>query len=122
MAIIESTIYKVGIPIGANCFGIFSRWYRVDTVTWDMLATTVSNTRIDLTWDDNFTDEDGFSIERSTNGSTWTVINTPAANAVSYSSTGLTADTTYYYRIRANKGSIYTSYSNISSAKTNAAP
>jgi uncharacterized repeat protein (TIGR02543 family) len=60
------------------------------------VATHISTTRIDLTWTDNSNNESGFKIYR--NG---TLINTTAADATSYSDTGLTTGTAYNYTIKA---------------------
>ena len=66
----------------------------------DLSATVVSQTVIDLAWTDNATNETGYRVERSPDGTTnWTAVATLAANATSYSDTGLTANTTYYYRV-----------------------
>jgi len=62
-----------------------------------LTATPVSQTQINLAWTDNSTDETGFKIESSTG----TLITTTAANATSYSHTGLTCNTTYNYTIKA---------------------
>ena len=71
------------------------------SVTATVSATSGSDT-IDLTWTDNSTDETGFEIERSDNGGTsWSAVNTTAANVTSYSDSGLGPDTTYAYRVRA---------------------
>lgn len=64
----------------------------------DLTATAASATQINLEWSDA-TGETSYRIDRSLNGTTWTQIATPAANAESYSNTGLTANTKYYYRI-----------------------
>ena len=47
------------------------------------------------------TNETGFRIERSTNGNKFTQIATVGANVTTYASTGLGANKTYYYRVRA---------------------
>ena len=68
----------------------------------NLAAVAVSPSQINLTWLDNASTETGFELERSLNGTTgWSQIGTPAANAASISDTGLTAGTTYYYRLRA---------------------
>ncbi|WP_161625872.1 fibronectin type III domain-containing protein, partial [Singulisphaera acidiphila] len=42
----------------------------------------------------------GYRIERSVNGSTgWTLVDTVAANAISYNDVGLPENTRYYYRV-----------------------
>jgi len=81
-----------------------------------LAATAASSTQINLTWVDASTNETGFQIERSlTAGSGFALITTTSANAVSFSNTGLTAGTQYFYRIRAiNAGgnSAYTTEAN----------
>jgi hypothetical protein len=66
-----------------------------------LTATATSSTQVNLAWTDNSTDETGFRIQRSTDGATWATVTDTADNATSYSDTGLTAETTYYYRVRA---------------------
>jgi hypothetical protein len=78
----------------------------------------VSSTQINLTWRDNSSDETGFLIERTLDGKTWTQIGSVGENVKCYSATGLAAVTTYYFRVRAYKGSLYSAYSNVVSART----
>jgi titin len=78
----------------------------------NLVATTVSSTRIDLTWTDNSSNEDGFQIERSTDGSTFTQIATVGANVTTYSNTGITCTVFYYYRVRAYNAIGNSAYSN----------
>jgi hypothetical protein len=95
----------------------------------NLVATAVSS-RIDLTWQDNSNNESGFKIERCQgtqafcNGApaNYSQIATTAANVTSYQDTGLTASTTYTYRVRAFNGGGDSGYSNNSSATTQAAP
>ena len=71
-------------------------------VPLDLTAAVFSATRIDLSWTDNSSNEDGFRIERKTGaGGTWAEIATVGANTTSYNSTGLSGSTNYFYRIRA---------------------
>jgi hypothetical protein len=84
-----------------------------------LTATAVSSSRIDLTWADNSGNENGFRIQRSLSATSgFTQIATRAANATSYSSTGLAADTTYYYRVKAYNSAGNSGYSNTASATT----
>jgi parallel beta-helix repeat protein len=79
-------------------------------------ATAASASQINLAWTDNATDETAYRIERSPDGSTsWSEIVALAANSTSYSNTGLTCGTTYYYRVRAYRSgdSEYSTYSNV---------
>jgi regulation of enolase protein 1 (concanavalin A-like superfamily) len=84
-------------------------------------ATIVSSSRIDLGWTDASTNETGFKIERKTgSGGTYAQTATPAANATSYSDTGLAAATPYFYRIRSYNSAGNSAYSGEISATTSA--
>ncbi|MFB6076258.1 MAG: LamG-like jellyroll fold domain-containing protein, partial [Candidatus Aenigmatarchaeota archaeon] len=71
-----------------------------------------------LTWTDNSNNEDGFKIERSTDGSNWSQIDTVGSNTISYTDDDLEDNFVYYYRVRAYLGSENTAYSNIASDST----
>ena len=65
-------------------------------------VTYLSDTSLSLAWTDNASNELSFELDRSPNGTdTWTALTSPAANATSAISTGLTVDTQYFYRLRA---------------------
>jgi titin len=83
-----------------------------------LIATPVSSSRIDLTWQDNSGDETGFKIERKTGSGSYSQIATIGADVTSYSSNSLRASTTYYYRLRAYKGTLNSNYCEESSATT----
>jgi len=84
-------------------------------------ATTASSSEIDLSWTDNSSDETGFKIERKTGSGGTYQIDTVGADVTSYSSTGLTASTTYYYRVRAYNSNGDSNYSSEEYATTSAA-
>src|SRR5439155_15411822 len=86
----------------------------------NLKASVVSSTQINLSWADNSSNETGFKIERSINGSTFAQIGTVGANATAYASTGLAASTKYYYRVRAYNSGGNSSYSSTVSATTKA--
>ncbi|MDI6733068.1 MAG: fibronectin type III domain-containing protein [Planctomycetota bacterium] len=72
-----------------------------------------------LQWQDNSFDEDSFIIERRKQDSdVFLYLTSVSANVTSYIDRNLSSDTFYYYRIKAVKGDISSSYSNIGSAKT----
>jgi hypothetical protein len=80
-------------------------------------------TEIDLTWQDNSTNEDLFKVERSPDGiSNWVQIGTAGVNASSFSDTTVLPVTTYFYRVRANNILGDSAYTNVASAKTDPAP
>ena len=70
---------------------------------------------IDLTWVEA-SDEAGFAIERSEDGLHWTEVHRTAADVTAWTDSGLTANTTYHYRVRAFKAEGYSGYSNRTSA------
>ncbi len=84
----------------------------------DLTATAVSSSAIDLTWTDNAGDEDGFDIERSLDGTSFTPLVSVGADVTTYSDTGLAPVTTYWYRVSAYNGSGTSGYSNTASAST----
>jgi titin len=86
-----------------------------------LVATAVSATQINLAWTDNASNETGYQIEGSTDGVNFTQVATVAANVTSYSNTGLSASTTYCFRVRASNSGGYSGYSNVASATTAAA-
>ena len=78
-----------------------------------------STSRIDLAWTDNSSNEDGFKVERSADGTNFTQVSTTAANSTSYSDTGLSTSTTYYYQVRAASAlNGDSAFSNVASATT----
>jgi hypothetical protein len=86
-------------------------------------ATAVSSSRIDLSWTDNSADETGFEIDRAASSSgPWTQVATVGAGVTSYSNTGLSASTTYFYRVRATNAAGDSANSNVASATTLSAP
>ena len=67
-----------------------------------MNASAASSSQINLSWINGSTNESGFTVERSPDGSTgWGEIADLPAGSSSHSDTGLTAETTYYYRVSA---------------------
>ena len=84
-----------------------------------LTATTVSNSRIDLTWKDNSENETGFSVQRRPDGSSdWIEAGTTAANATTFADAGLKPSTTYHYRVQAFNSAGASDYSNETVATT----
>lgn len=82
-------------------------------------ASAASTTQINLAWTDNSSNESNFLIERGTDGVNFAQIASVAANVATYQNTGLTAATTYHYRVRATNASGNSAYTNTASATTN---
>lgn len=78
-----------------------------------------ASSQIALSWTDNSTAETGYAVERSTNGSNWTVLtDSLPANTTSYLDTGRAENTRYYYRVKARQNSAASAYSAVASAST----
>ncbi|MDD5194775.1 MAG: fibronectin type III domain-containing protein [Candidatus Omnitrophica bacterium] len=84
----------------------------------NLTATTVTSTQINLAWIDKANNEAGFKIERAVAGANYTQIGTVAANITVYNNTGLNANTTYDYKVRAYNNAGNSTYSNTASAST----
>jgi titin len=85
----------------------------------NLVATGVSKNQINLTWQDNSSNETGFLIERKTGSSgTYSQIGTVGANVITFNNTGLAVNTLYFYRVRAANGSGNSAYSNEDDERT----
>ena len=73
------------------------------------------NSTVELAWQDNSSNEEGFKIERRTGAAgNWVEIATAGTDAQNYTDTNLPPET-YSYRVRAFKGTTDSDYSNVSS-------
>jgi hypothetical protein len=90
----------------------------------NLAAIPVSSSQVNLTWTDSDATEQGFKIERCTGAgcSDFAQIATVGTNVTNYSNTGLTAATSYSYRVRAYNAVGDSEYSNTASAVTFEAP
>ena len=87
-----------------------------------LTAQAASGSQINLSWTDASSNETGFTVERSTDGIILTTIATLGANVVSYSNTGLTATTTYKYRVSSFITNVGATASVVATATTLSAP
>lgn len=79
----------------------------------NLRITKFERTALTLTWDDRSDNEQGFYIERSTDGGlTWTRIATVARNKTSFKDKNLARGTTYWYRVQAYNADGVSGYSN----------
>jgi len=89
----------------------------------NLSATAVSSSQINLVWADNSSNESGFRLQRATDsGFTQNLVTTNLGpNTTSAQATGLAANTTYYFRVRAVNGTALSAYTATASATTQAA-
>ena len=74
--------------------------------------------KVTLGWTDTATNESGFKVERSTNGTDFAEIATVGADTRSYTDSSVVAKTTYYFRVRAYNGAGNSGYSSAISVTT----
>ncbi|MFH0888831.1 MAG: fibronectin type III domain-containing protein, partial [Planctomycetota bacterium] len=84
----------------------------------NLITTTVNASSIAISWTDNSNDETAFNIERSEDGSNFLLLIAVGVNTAVYTNTGLTANTTYYYRVYASNASGNSGTSNVIFAMT----
>lgn len=88
----------------------------------NLLATAIASSQIDLTWSDNSNNETGFVLEYapiSNFAADLTTVNL-GSNTSNFSAMGLSAGTTYWFRVRATNSGQDSSNSNVASATTTA--
>lgn len=90
----------------------------------NLVATSVSSSQIDLSWDDNSVNETGFKIQRDEDSDFADAVTlaTTAAGATSYSDTPLPPSTLFYYRVLATNGQGDADPSNTAAMATRADP
>lgn len=66
-----------------------------------LTATKIDHDGIALAWANADSTDTGIEVYRSLNGTDYSLVHTTAAHATSYNNTGLTADTQYYYKLKA---------------------
>ena len=80
-----------------------------------LAAAATSSTAINISWD-AMAGASSYSLERSPDDATWAVIASPSTT--SYSNTGLTPSTTYYYRVASTNSAGTSAYSTSVNAAT----
>jgi len=85
----------------------------------NLVATAVSMTQINLAWRGS-NGATGYLVQESLNGSTgWTQVGSTSGSSTTFQQTGLSAATTYYFRVLATLGTLNSPSSNVASATTN---
>ncbi|WP_460473915.1 T9SS type A sorting domain-containing protein [Emticicia fontis] len=77
------------------------------------LKATAAAKSVTLKWGDDSNKEEGFEVERSTDGTNFGKVTTTAANATSYVDGTVAANTKYWYRVRATNPKGSSDYTNV---------
>jgi preprotein translocase subunit SecB len=88
----------------------------------NLQAVALSDTQIGLEWDDNSSNEDGFRILISTDGVSFSTLETVTPNTTSYTSDELDPLTPYYYKVIAYNDFDDSEDSNVANATTQDTP
>ncbi len=90
----------------------------------NLVLTVLAWDRIKASWTDNASDEDGSEIERAdeSNPAAFAVVGSVAANVTTFTDTGLSELTIYFYRVRARNLAGYSSYTATKNERTPARP
>jgi hypothetical protein len=110
--------YRVQATDNSGHSSAFSNTLYVATVPTapnNIAANPSSNSlAINVTWNDTAITETAYTVERSTDGSTFSVLtSTLPANTQSYSDTSVAPLKLYYYRVKATNGTVSSDYSNV---------
>jgi hypothetical protein len=89
-----------------------------DAAPSDLEATALSPTQVRLTWANHADNATGVKILRSTDGKTFTQVNTAPRDATAITDTGLTATTTYFYQVAATNQEGDSDPSELAAART----
>jgi Putative Ig domain len=85
----------------------------------NLVAAALSDSQIELSWDDLAGSEDGYVVQHSPDGSTgWVNLVTLSAGSTGHIHSGLPAQSTHFYRVAPYAGSVYGAFAGIASATT----
>jgi hypothetical protein len=118
----ENNEYRIRVyNSSSNAYSEYSSTLSVMTLSCvvaaptNLVKTGMGLGTITIAWQDNATDENAYSVERSVNGTSWAQIATLNANITSYTNSSLNCSANYQYRVRAKRNidNLYSDYSNI---------
>jgi len=106
--------------------GVYSGYSNVASVTppaasaapSDLLVTSASTSSLNLSWHDNASDETGYLIQKRQSNGSWVDLTTVAADATTYTVTGLSNGAAVTYRVFATNANGNSLASNAAAAKT----
>jgi fibronectin type 3 domain-containing protein len=116
--LVANGMVYVGTANSVAFYGILSQGTSPPPAPSNLNAVGIGASQISLTWQDNSSDESGFKVERSSDGINFSQIALVPTNGTAYADSGLQANTTYYYRVRATNSYGDSAYTNIASAST----
>jgi hypothetical protein len=88
----------------------------------NLAAAAVSGSQVNLAWANNVTNQDGFKLYYSTDGTNWVWFATAGPNVTTYTWSGAAPATTYSFRVTAYNAAGESAPSNTASVTTPAPP
>ena len=88
----------------------------------NIAASTTGTSTIDVSWTDASLAEDGYEIQRSTNGFPFSFLETLPAGSSSYTDASVVSDQRYLYRVRATRDGGFSTFSDIAAGFTVTGP
>lgn len=86
------------------------------------LTAVTADQGIDLNWSDNSAVEDGYEVQRSTDGVTFTTVAQLPGSSTSYRDRGATISGTFWYQVRGRKDGGFSDLSNVATAQGGCVP
>ncbi|MGQ7848599.1 fibronectin type III domain-containing protein [Granulosicoccus sp. 3-233] len=83
-----------------------------------LVATSETAHSVELSWNDNATDETGYAVERRASGGDWITLGNLAADSTGMTDWTVAPETTYEYRVLSFNGFGNSSFSNIANVTT----
>ncbi|MBC8053540.1 MAG: T9SS type A sorting domain-containing protein [Sphingobacteriaceae bacterium] len=84
----------------------------------NLIASAITPNSLNLGWTDNSDSELGFILERSINGTAFSILDTLNANTTTFSDAGLEPNKTYYYRIKGFTAAETSAYATLTTKTT----
>src|SRR5262249_14365184 len=91
----------VGSQYSLSVFGLFPAATQPPTAPSNLAAQALSDTQISLSWTNNATNATGIKIEHSLDGVNFGFVAIVARDVSTFTDSGLSPSTHYYYRVRA---------------------
>lgn len=112
----ENFLKPSGCDFSEDCSSVVDP---VPAAPTNLSATVAFNPlSVSLTWVDNASNENGFSIQKSTDGTAYTFVANVTENVTSYVDNNVSPNLTYYYRVFAFNVAEDSDFSNVASVST----
>jgi hypothetical protein len=106
----------LGSGLGGTNMGVVYPVGGIPPAPFNLAAIVDGTNQIELAWEEDADNENGFVIERSDNGTSWYYLGAAGSNSTSYVDAEAALGQRYFYRVRAENSSGISRWSNIAGA------